>query len=187
MINGMIKTRRDEPITPGDQATTAAGRARDSESGALLAHPPVDPLAQQVGVAVVPGVLLHHVHHYLAQRDRSLPGIVPDDVEIGRLGHEPIRERDLGPPHVPCLGDNLGVDEHVGSSARAAHAAIIGDPSGIHHRFSGAPASERSRRRWTLWRGSSTSLRILRPSVMLVQAAVAWRPLLTRWPAAEPM
>jgi hypothetical protein len=29
----------------------------------LLADPTVDPLPEQVGVAVVPGVLLDHVHH----------------------------------------------------------------------------------------------------------------------------
>jgi hypothetical protein len=38
-----------------------------------------------------------------------VPGLVAGDVEIGRLGHEPFRERDLGPPHVPRLRDELRV------------------------------------------------------------------------------
>jgi hypothetical protein len=33
-----------------------------SSNAGLPAHPPLDPLAQEVGVAVVPGVLLDHVH-----------------------------------------------------------------------------------------------------------------------------
>ncbi len=42
---------------------------------ALLAHAPVDALAQQVGVPVMAGVLLDHVHEKLAQRDRRTLGV----------------------------------------------------------------------------------------------------------------
>jgi ABC-2 type transporter len=111
------------PLPPAlDQASVAPRTARAACSSTtlgrapatLLAHCPVDPLAQQVGMAVVPGVLLHHVHQHPAQRHRPAPGIrdLPDDIEVGRRGHEPLRERNVGPPHVPCLRDNLGVGQH---------------------------------------------------------------------------
>ena len=74
----------------------------------LLPHSPVDPLPQQVGVSAVPGVLLDHVHQHLTQRDRASV-VVPGDAEIAVVGHELIGERDLGPPHRPRLGDDLGV------------------------------------------------------------------------------
>ena len=42
----------------------------------LLAYPAVDALAEEVGVAVVAGVLLDHVDKQLAQRDRlALPSL----------------------------------------------------------------------------------------------------------------
>jgi hypothetical protein len=37
--------------------------------GGLLADAPVDALAEQVGVPVVAGALLDHVHEQFAQRD----------------------------------------------------------------------------------------------------------------------
>jgi hypothetical protein len=33
---------------------------------------------------------------------------LPDHTGIGGLGHEPLGERDLGPPGVPRFGDHLG-------------------------------------------------------------------------------
>lgn len=74
-------------------------------SAGLLAHSPVDPLAEEVCVAVVPGVFLDHVHQHLAQHVAPFA----DDVEVGRLRHVSLRECDLGAPCVPRLCDNLGV------------------------------------------------------------------------------
>ena len=37
--------------------------------------------------------------------------LLPDHTKIGGLGHEPLGERDLGPPGVPRLGDHLGVGD----------------------------------------------------------------------------
>ena len=71
--------------------------------GRLLAYASVDPLAQQVGVTHVAGVLLDHSDQHLAQRHRPstaamlIQGIVAGDVETGRLGHEPRRRSP--PPH----------------------------------------------------------------------------------------
>jgi hypothetical protein len=53
-----------------------------------LTHASVDPPRQKVGVAVVPGVLLAHVHQDLAGRDRLL-AVGTGAIEIGR-----------GPPQV---------------------------------------------------------------------------------------
>jgi hypothetical protein len=36
--------------------------------GTSLADPAVDPLSQQIGMAVVPGILLDHVHQEFPQR-----------------------------------------------------------------------------------------------------------------------
>lgn len=46
--------------------TTAPSRLADGDVARLLTYPAVDPLAQEVGVAAVPGVLLDHVHDHLA-------------------------------------------------------------------------------------------------------------------------
>jgi hypothetical protein len=72
---------------------------------ALLAHPAVDPLTQEVGVAVVPRVFLDHVHQDFAETVPLLPG----DVEVRRLRDEPLREVDFGPPRLPRVGDDGGV------------------------------------------------------------------------------
>jgi hypothetical protein len=44
-------------------------------------------------------------------RPGSKVPLLPDHTEIGGLGHEPLGERDLGPPGVPRLGDHLGVGD----------------------------------------------------------------------------
>ena len=60
-------------------------------------------------MAVVAGVLLHHVDQELAQRDRSVLGTAPGDVEAWRVGDELLGEGNLITPRCPCLGDNGGV------------------------------------------------------------------------------
>ena len=83
--------------------------------GRLLADASVDPLAQQVDVTHVAGVLLDHSDQHLAQRHRPstaamlVQGIVAGDVETGRLGHEPRGEVHLRPPCLPRLRNHLGV------------------------------------------------------------------------------
>src|SRR5262245_66396715 len=52
-----------------------------SHPAELLADAPVDALTEQVGVPVVAGVLLDHVHEQLAQRDRLTLGVVADETE----------------------------------------------------------------------------------------------------------
>src|SRR5215469_12964597 len=82
---------------------------------ALLADAPVDPLAQQVGVTHMAGVLPDHPDQRLAQRHRPaaaavlVQGIVGGDVETGRPGHEPRGEVRLRTPRVPRLRDHTGV------------------------------------------------------------------------------
>ena len=44
---------------------------------ALLADGPVDPLAEEVCMTVVTGVLLDHVDEHFAKRDLTVPGSVP--------------------------------------------------------------------------------------------------------------
>src|SRR5580700_811286 len=81
----------------------------------LLAYASVDPLAQQVGVAHVAGVLLDHSDQRLAQRHRAaaaavlIQGIVGGDVETGRPGYEPRGEVRLRAPRVPRLRDHQGI------------------------------------------------------------------------------
>src|SRR6516165_7323948 len=81
----------------------------------LLAEASVDPLAQQVSVTHVAGVLLDHSDQHLAQRHRPpaaavlIQRIVASDVKTGRLGHEPRGEIHLGTPCVPRLRDHPGV------------------------------------------------------------------------------
>jgi len=55
-----------------DRGTTARETAarEGHDWWVLLADAPVDALAEQVGVPVVAGVFLDHVHEQLAQRDR---------------------------------------------------------------------------------------------------------------------
>src|SRR5215475_8519098 len=72
---------------------------------ALLAEAPVDALAEQVGVPVVAGVLLDHVHEQLAQRDRLTLGVVADEAEVVVPG-ELLGEGDLLAPGRPRLPDH---------------------------------------------------------------------------------
>jgi SAM-dependent methyltransferase len=63
----------------------------------------VEALPDQVGVPVVPRVLLDHVRHDPAQRDIAAPPEAPD-VEGRRRGHERPRVVALGPPEPEGLG-----------------------------------------------------------------------------------
>ena len=60
-------------------------------------------------MAVVSGVLLHHVHKHPAQRHRPAPLLVSGDVEVGCLFNKPLGKRDLGAPHFPRFRDDFGV------------------------------------------------------------------------------
>ena len=71
----------------------------------LLADAAVDAFADQVGVAVVAGVLLEDVDQDLPQFRAVLAG----DVQIGCVGNELLREVDLGTPVVPGFLDNGGI------------------------------------------------------------------------------
>jgi hypothetical protein len=59
---------RQSPATVEPGLAVAVRRARLVRPG-LLADPAVDPLAEQVRVAEVAGILLDHVQYHLAQRD----------------------------------------------------------------------------------------------------------------------
>src|SRR6266487_4340956 len=82
-----------------------------------LADASVDPLAQQVDVTHVAGVLLDHADQYLAQRHMPSAaaalarGVVAGDVETGRRGHEPGGELYLRAPRLPCLRHHLRVGD----------------------------------------------------------------------------
>ncbi len=72
----------------------------------LLAYASVNPLAQQVGVTEVAGVLVDHFEQHLAQRDRPLAlanaaAIVAGEVEAVGSGHEPLGEVTLCSPCIP--------------------------------------------------------------------------------------
>src|SRR5215475_14638015 len=70
-----------------------------------LADPPVDPLAQQIRVAHMPGVLLNQVYEHLAQH---IPGLA-HHVEAGFRRHELLRELDLRAPGAPRLRHHLRI------------------------------------------------------------------------------
>jgi hypothetical protein len=61
-------------------------------------------------VAVVPGVLLDHVHDELAQRDRIAAAVVADEVEVVVVD-ELVGEGDLLAPGRPRLLDDLVVGD----------------------------------------------------------------------------
>jgi hypothetical protein len=67
-----------------------ATAARQGPGGVPRAQPPrvllADALTEQVGVPVVAGVLLDHVHQQLAQRDRVTFGVAAEEVEVVTLG-----------------------------------------------------------------------------------------------------
>jgi len=73
----------------------------------LLAHAAVDLLAEKVRVAVVPRVLLDHVHKDPAKRDRPPVALVARDAEVVNLPHEAIR--DLRAPDLPRLSHDRRV------------------------------------------------------------------------------
>ena len=70
----------------------------------LLADAAVDAFAEQVGVAVVAGVLLDHVHQELTQRHRLALGVLADEVEVV-VGDELIGEGYFRAPGRPGLVD----------------------------------------------------------------------------------
>ena len=76
----------------------------------LLADAPVDALAEQVGVPVMAGVLLDHVHEQLAQRDRLTLGVAADEAEVV-VAREPLSEGDLLAPRRPRLLDHSRVSD----------------------------------------------------------------------------
>src|SRR5438270_12147162 len=88
-------------------AVTSARRPRRRVSTWLLAYASVDPLAQQVDVTHVAGVLLDRSDQHLAQPHQAstaavlLPRIVAGHVETGPLGPGPRREVHLGTPRIP--------------------------------------------------------------------------------------
>ena len=71
----------------------------------LLADAAVDALPQQVGMAVVAGVLLDHVDQELPQRDRLPGAVTPDEAEIG-VTSELLGEGDLVVPCSPGILNN---------------------------------------------------------------------------------
>src|SRR5215469_18717494 len=79
----------------------------------LLTYPAVNPLAQQGGVPAVPGVLLDHVQHDLAQFDRAAIFralvVAAADVEILGLLDELLGEGNLLAPVLPRLPDHFGI------------------------------------------------------------------------------
>ncbi len=96
------------------------GRGRAKLPVALLADAPVDPLAEQVGVPAVSGVLLDHVDQNVAHRHSGRP----EHPQIGRAFDELLGEFHLGAARSPGFGDDLRA--HRRGSARAPP-AISGD------------------------------------------------------------
>jgi hypothetical protein len=73
----------------------------------LLAGAPVDALAEQVGVPVVAGVFLDHVHERLAQRDRLTFGVAAGEVQVVVAG-ELLGEGNLLAPRRPASSTTAG-------------------------------------------------------------------------------
>ena len=70
----------------------------------LLANEPVDGLAKEVGVSVVPRVLLDHVHQDPAQLRRgAVPGVAPHgepvETTVGQCLGDEVRERATASSH----------------------------------------------------------------------------------------
>jgi hypothetical protein len=109
-------------------------------------------------VAIVLGVLLHHVHQHSAQHHRPAPRIVARPSQVSRPGHEPVAGRDLSLPHLPCLRHNSRVGDRaievsVGIGIRAevrrrtlpSHASP--EPSTLHLGHMAHQPQQRQRRR----------------------------------------
>jgi hypothetical protein len=71
----------------------------------LLPDTSVNALPQQVGVAVMSGVLLDHVNQQLPQGDGIARAVSSYEAEVG-LSCELLGERDLVTPCVPCIIDH---------------------------------------------------------------------------------
>jgi len=74
----------------------------------LLSDASIDSLAEQVGVAVVAGILLDHVDQEFAQGDRPPGPVMSDEAEIGVV-HELLGEGDLLAPCSPCFRHDRGI------------------------------------------------------------------------------
>jgi len=95
----------------------------------LLADAPVDALAEQIGVPVMARVLLDHVHHQLAQRDRLTLGVAAREAEIVVTG-ELLREGDLLTPRRPRLSHDSRISDRpvevgVGSASVSSSASAV--------------------------------------------------------------
>jgi hypothetical protein len=103
----LVLCRRGFPVVASlDSDLNERRLALRSAAPGLLADAAVDPLAEQVGVAEVAGVLLDHVEYHLAQRDRGAVSHGAAHGEVGRAGDELLREGDLLAPGPPGAGDH---------------------------------------------------------------------------------
>src|SRR3984885_8257605 len=98
----------------------AVRRASARLARGSLANAAVDPLAEQVGVTEVTGVLLDHVEYYLAQREGGAVLHRAVDGQVGRAGDELLCEGDLLPPGPP------GVGHHCRISHRPRPVSVLG-------------------------------------------------------------
>ncbi len=104
-----IRRRVLVPGVTGTRLEEASGGVPQvhPRGGVLLADAPVDALAEQVGVPVVAGVLLDHVHEPLAQRDRLTLAVAAGEAEVVAAG-ELLGEGDLLAPRRPRLLQRAG-------------------------------------------------------------------------------
>src|SRR3954454_14401120 len=78
----------------------ATGRPEATE---LLADAAVDPFPEQVGVPVVPGVLLDQMHQHIPQRRVIRLPAGADHAQVGRFSDDPAGVRALVAPPPPRL------------------------------------------------------------------------------------
>ena len=62
---------------PGKESSRELANGERPTATGLLTDAAVDPLPQEVGMAIVAGVLLDHVDQELSQRDRSAGAVTP--------------------------------------------------------------------------------------------------------------